>query len=113
MKLWSGRFQKDTDALVNDFNASIAFDSRLYREDISGSVAHAAMLGEQGSLCFDGAAFHKFGVVSCPKVVDSMGAGDSYIAGFLTGIIGGAPVEKAMEMGAAAATETLQYFGAW
>ena len=48
MKLWSGRFQKDTDALVNDFNASIAFDSRLYREDISGSVAHAAMLGEQG-----------------------------------------------------------------
>lgn len=42
-----------------------------------------------------------------------MGAGDSYIAGFLTGILADAPIEKAMEMGAAAATETLQYFGAW
>ena len=48
MKLWSGRFRKETDALVNDFNSSIPFDQRLYREDIEGSVAHAAMLGEQG-----------------------------------------------------------------
>ena len=35
MKLWSGRFGKDTDALVNDFNASIQFDQRLYKEDIT------------------------------------------------------------------------------
>ena len=48
MKLWSGRFQKDVDALVNDFNSSISFDSRLYREDIEGSMAHAMMLGRQG-----------------------------------------------------------------
>ncbi len=48
MKLWAGRFQKETDALVNDFNASIFFDARMYREDITGSIAHAAMLGEQG-----------------------------------------------------------------
>ena len=48
MKLWSGRFGKDTDALVNDFNASIAFDQRLYREDIQGSIVHAEMLGAQG-----------------------------------------------------------------
>ena len=48
MKLWSGRFQKETDTLVNDFNSSIAFDSRMYREDIAGSIAHAVMLGEQG-----------------------------------------------------------------
>ena len=41
MKLWSGRFGKDTDALVNDFNASIQFDQRLYKEDITGSIAHA------------------------------------------------------------------------
>ncbi|MDR1158484.1 MAG: argininosuccinate lyase [Oscillospiraceae bacterium] len=47
-KLWAGRFQKDTDALVGDFNASLSFDARLYREDIEGSVAHAAMLGAQG-----------------------------------------------------------------
>ena len=48
MKLWSGRFGKDTDALVNDFNASIQFDQRLYKEDITGSMAHAKMLGATG-----------------------------------------------------------------
>ena len=48
MKLWSGRFGKDTDALVNDFNASISFDQRLYREDIAGSIAHAVMLADCG-----------------------------------------------------------------
>jgi len=48
MKLWSGRFEKNTDALVDELNASITFDSRLYREDIMGSIAHAAMLGETG-----------------------------------------------------------------
>ncbi len=48
MKLWGGRFQKETDTLVNDFNSSITFDARLYRQDIRGSIAHAAMLGEQG-----------------------------------------------------------------
>ena len=46
MKLWSGRFQKETDALVNDFNSSISFDQRMYREDIQGSLAHAQMLGD-------------------------------------------------------------------
>ena len=48
MKLWGGRFQKETDGLVNDFNSSIQFDQRLYREDIQGSMAHAAMLGQCG-----------------------------------------------------------------
>ena len=47
MKLWSGRFGKETDALVNDFNASIQFDQRLYKEDITGSMAHAKMLGAE------------------------------------------------------------------
>lgn len=48
MKLWAGRFQKETDTLVNDFNSSIQFDARLYRQDISGSIAHATMLAQQG-----------------------------------------------------------------
>ena len=48
MKLWAGRFQKETDILVNDFNSSIAFDARLYLQDITGSIAHATMLGNQG-----------------------------------------------------------------
>ena len=48
MKLWGGRFQKDTDQLVNELNASISFDQRLYREDITGSMAHAQMLADCG-----------------------------------------------------------------
>ena len=48
MKLWAGRFQKETDTLVNDFNSSIQFDARLYQQDIRGSIAHATMLGKQG-----------------------------------------------------------------
>ena len=48
MKLWGGRFRKETDGLVNDFNASIHFDARLYREDIQGSLAHAQMLADCG-----------------------------------------------------------------
>ena len=48
MKLWAGRFQKETDTLVNDFNSSIGFDARLYGQDIAGSIAHARMLGKCG-----------------------------------------------------------------
>ena len=48
MKLWSGRFKKDVDSRVNDFNSSISFDGRMYRQDIEGSIAHATMLGECG-----------------------------------------------------------------
>lgn len=47
MKLWGGRFKKGTDKLVNDFNSSINVDSRMYKEDIQGSLAHASMLGKQ------------------------------------------------------------------
>lgn len=47
MKLWGGRFEKGTDKLVNDFNSSINIDSRMYKEDITGSIAHAKMLGKQ------------------------------------------------------------------
>ena len=48
MKLWGGRFSKETDTLANDFQSSIHFDQRLYREDIRGSMAHAEMLAAQG-----------------------------------------------------------------
>lgn len=47
MKLWSGRFEKTTDKLTDEFNASIAFDYRLYKQDIIGSIAHVKMLGQQ------------------------------------------------------------------
>ena len=48
MKLWTGRFSKETARAANDFNASIAVDSRMFREDIEGSLAHAEMLARQG-----------------------------------------------------------------
>lgn len=48
MKLWAGRFQKELDKKTNDFNSSISFDSRMAKEDINGSIAHATMLGECG-----------------------------------------------------------------
>lgn len=48
MKLWTGRFQKEISKTTNDFNSSISFDSRMYKEDITGSIAHATMLGQCG-----------------------------------------------------------------
>ncbi len=47
MKLWGGRFTGETNELVNEFNASISFDKKLYKHDITGSIAHAKMLGKQ------------------------------------------------------------------
>ena len=49
-QLWGGRFTKETDRLVCDFNASIGFDRRLFHEDIEGSMAHVTMLAKQGIL---------------------------------------------------------------
>ena len=46
--MWAGRFKKEENKEVNDFNSSISFDSRMYKSDILGSIAHATMLGKQG-----------------------------------------------------------------
>lgn len=46
--MWAGRFSKEVDSKVNAFNSSIAFDARMYKQDIAGSIAHATMLGERG-----------------------------------------------------------------
>ena len=48
MKLWGGRFQKETNHMVDDFHSSISFDKRLFAQDIRGSMAHAKMLCRQG-----------------------------------------------------------------
>ena len=47
-KLWAGRFSKEVDETVNAFNSSIVFDGRMYKQDITGSIAHATMLGDCG-----------------------------------------------------------------
>ncbi len=53
MKLWGGRFTKQTDALVHNFNASISFDQKFFKQDIEGSIAHVTMLATQGIITDD------------------------------------------------------------
>ena len=53
MKLWKGRFAKASTSSADEFNASIEFDQRLYREDITGSIAHAEILGKQGIITLE------------------------------------------------------------
>ena len=55
-KMWAGRFKKEENKEVNDFNSSISFDSRMYRSDILGSIAHATMLGKQKIITEDDSA---------------------------------------------------------
>ena len=50
MKLWGGRFTKETNQLVHNFNESLTFDQKFYRQDIEGSIAHVKMLAKQGIL---------------------------------------------------------------
>lgn len=68
--------------------------------------------GEKGSMVYDGETFTSFGIVPC-EVVDTMGAGDSFIAGFLIGMLKELPVEECMVMGASNSSVTLGYSGAW
>ncbi len=53
MKLWGGRFTKETNQLVHNFNASISFDQKFYKQDILGSIAHVTMLEKQHILTTD------------------------------------------------------------
>ena len=57
-KMWAGRFEKATDKAVNDFNSSLPFDCRMYKQDIEGSVAHSQMLAKQD--------FFPFWMISIP-----------------------------------------------
>lgn len=71
-----------------------------------------ATLGENGSLAFDGRTFTSGGIVPV-DVVDTMGAGDSFIAGFLRGILLGRELPECLRLGAENASETLKTMGAW
>ena len=92
-------------------------DSPAVRESLRsicrrGAKLAVCTLGEHGSLAFDGRSFTHFGIVSC-EVKDTMGAGDSYIAGFLRGILRDLPLQECMRMGAECSSVTLQNYGAW
>ena len=71
-----------------------------------------ATLGKNGSIGYDGNSWYRFGIIEC-KVVDTMGAGDSFIAGFLYGILNGLNVQDSMEAGAQNSAVTIGYQGAW
>ncbi|MNP82358.1 Fructosamine kinase FrlD [compost metagenome] len=69
-------------------------------------------MGKNGSLAYDGVQFFKHGIANV-EVVDTLGAGDSFIAGFIYGILKGLPVEKCLEQGTLKAAKTIGYFAAW
>lgn len=68
--------------------------------------------GEKGSIAYDGHTYFEFGIIPC-KVIDTIGAGDSYIAGFLLASLKGLPIIDRMRMGAETSAETIGYNGAW
>ena len=70
-KLWGGRFERSTDEMINEFQASINFDKRMYREDIEGSMAHAKMLAAQGIITDDDAKKICAGLSEILKQIDA------------------------------------------
>jgi len=84
----------------------------LKKHQARGPRCVTVTLGDKGSLAYDGKEFFKCGIVPC-TVVDTMGAGDSYIAGFLRGVLLGEPISRCMALGAENSSITLQYQGAW
>lgn len=105
----------NTDYLFFSSDKSDTLELRHYMTELAsqGPELVIAMLGEEGSLCFDGQEFNKYGIEPCDKVEDTMGAGDSYIAGFLYAKVQGKSLQECMAQGAKTATQTIQYFGAW
>lgn len=84
----------------------------LIKAQKRGPKAAIATLGENGSIAWDGYRFTHAGIVEV-EAVDTMGAGDSYIAGFMKGVLEGKSVLASMQLGAKTAAETLKYYGAW
>ncbi|MBE6724210.1 MAG: fructoselysine 6-kinase [Ruminococcaceae bacterium] len=85
---------------------------KLARLRALGPDVVTATRGGRGSISFDGREFYTEGIVPC-EVVDTMGAGDSYIAGFLVAWLGGRPLPGCMRAGAENAAVTIGYSGAW
>ncbi len=77
MKLWGGRFTKETNQLVHNFNASISYDQRFYKQDIEGSIAHVTMLAKQGILSSE----DRFTIVNALKgILDDIENGTLHIS---------------------------------
>lgn len=108
---------KEAIVYVNYFFFSAEEDTPALREQMrrlfeEGPELVIATLGEHGSIAYDGTGFTLHGVTPC-SVVDTMGAGDSYIAGFLYGLMNNESLSACMQCGADSAAVTIGYFGAW
>lgn len=79
---------------------------------LKGPKVVIVMLGSKGSMAFDGNKFYEYGIVPV-NVIDTMGAGDSYIAGFIYGLTNEKSITECMALGAANASKTIAYNGAW
>lgn len=89
-----------------------ALRCRMQELQAKGPKVVVATMGAKGSIAWDGNCFVTCEAVPC-TVVDTMGAGDSFIAGFLCGILEGLSLEACMKKGAQNSAVTLGYFGAW
>ena len=87
-------------------------DLRTWMKEIKGYGPRlvTATMGEAGSLCYDGQRFYECGAVKAEKVVNTVGAGDSYIAGFTAGLLQGLSIPECMHKGAALAAEMVGRF---
>lgn len=84
----------------------------LKRVKEQGAGCVIATLGENGSVAYDGKEFTAIGITGA-QAVDTLGAGDSYIAGFLSRALEGEPLKRCMQAGADKAALTIGHFGAW
>lgn len=89
-------------------------DVKDYMKAVSRKIRGIVIVtrGEEGSIVYDGERFYEHGIRKC-SVVDTMGAGDSFIAGFLYGMAEGRGIPKAMELGTESSSLTIGYQGAW
>ena len=104
--------QADYFFFASDFGDTEELRQKMKELHAKGPKLVIVTLGEKGSLAYDGNDFTFFGIVPC-RVVDTMGAGDSYIAGFLKGIMEEKNILDCMKMGAENASQTIGYHGAW
>lgn len=96
----------------NDADGDAALEDFLRGIIARGPKVAVVTRGEKGSLAYDGARFYRGDIVPC-RVVDTMGAGDSFIAGFLYGLMRGQDIPACMALGAQNSSVTLGYAGAW
>ena len=97
-------YHKERDAFIEGF---------LKDKVDRGMKLAVATFGEKGSLCYDGQRFTSFGICPAPHVVNTVGAGDSFISGFLYGVLHGMPVEDCLAKGAEVAAGVVQVFEPW